>query len=233
MPREADYANEYDYGMDLIEWYQNSFKDVDDRAHANVIIPGFTFLGNQNLTYTVYWPYAAHANDESPAYRIEFSSYALYSWRKMVMTGDDNLQRWDAPIDIPLIRYADVLLMYAEALNELNGSSSHIYDAINEVRNRAGVVDLEAGLSQDEIRRAIWKERLKELAGEGHLFFDVRRWRQAATDDPLFGLNHEILDFRGLPLSYKRVFTEKDYLWPIPQQEIDINNNLQQNPGWE
>jgi len=103
---------------------------------------------------------------------------------------------------------------------------------LRQIRERAGVEPVAPGLDQEEMRREIRLERLKEFAGEGHLFFDVRRWRTAHTDDPVFGLNHMILDFKGKDL-YPRVFTEKDYLWPIPQQEIDINNNLDQNPDWE
>lgn len=232
MPKVADYADEVTYGADLIGWYQSEFADADARAHGNVIVPGYTIVGNENRTYMVNWPYAAHANDEIPAYRIEFSSYALFSWRKMIITGDANTLRSDSPIDVPLIRFADVLLMYAEALNEADGPTDEVYEAVRRIRQRAGVQPVEEGLSKDRMRQAIRLERLKEFAGEGHLFFDVRRWRTAHTEDPIFGLNDMILDFRGLPL-YQRVFTEKDYLWPIPQQEIDINNNLVQNPGWE
>jgi len=232
MPKETDYPNEVAYGEDLINWYQEEFADADARAHGNVIVPGYTIVGNENQTYMVNWPYTAHANDEIPAYRIEFSSYALFSWRKMIMTGDANTLRSDSPIDVPLIRFADVLLMFAEALNESGGPTDEVYEAMRRIRERAGVGSLESGLGKDEMRQAIRLERLKEFAGEGHLFFDVRRWRTAHTDDPIFGLNGMLLDFKGQPL-YQRVFTEKDYLWPIPQQEIDINNNLVQNPGWE
>lgn len=232
MPKEEDYANEVEYGAALINWYQTTFADVDVRAHGNVIIPGFTIVGNGNQTYMVNWPYTAHANDDIPAYRIEFSPYALFSWRKMIMTGDANTLRSDSPIDIPLIRFADVLLMYAEAVNEAEGPTTEVYEALRQIRERAGVEPVAPGLDQEEMRREIRLERLKEFAGEGHLFFDVRRWRTAHTDDPVFGLNHMILDFKGKDL-YPRVFTEKDYLWPIPQQEIDINNNLDQNPDWE
>src|SRR5699024_8836947 len=103
--------------------------------------------------------------------------------------------------------------------------------AINSVRNRAGLADISAGVSQDDLRRRIRIERLRELPGEGHLYFDVRRWGTAETDDPYIGLNHDVLDFRGEKL-FTRVFTEKDYLWPIPEQERERNENLDQNPGW-
>jgi len=72
----------------------------------------------------------------------------------------------------------------------------------------------------------------REFIGEGVLYFDVVRWRTASTNDPIFGLNRDVLDFRGIKL-FSKVFTERDYLWPIPVQEIEINTKLSQNPGWE
>lgn len=233
MPKRSDYASEYEYGLALIPWYQTTFSDVDKRVHGNVIMPGFTFVGNNNEEFIVNWPYNDHANDVPlRAYRTNWTGSAIFPWRKLVNVGEENQQRWDSPNNLPVIRYADVLLMYAEAKNEASGVSDEVYDAVNRVRNRAGVADLAAGLTKEQMRRSIWLERLKEFAGEGHLFFDVKRWKTAATNDPVFGLNHDVLDFRGMKL-YTRVFTQKNYLWPIPEQEREINENLDQNPGWE
>ncbi|MEQ9439587.1 MAG: RagB/SusD family nutrient uptake outer membrane protein [Cyclobacteriaceae bacterium] len=232
MPELSDYADDYALGLDLIPWYQATFENVDERLKMNVIMPGDQFIGNENTVYVVNWPFNEHANDDPPAYRTNWPNEALFPWRKFVNVGEENQQRWDSPNNIPIIRYADVLLMYAEAKNELQGPSVEIINVVNQVRQRAGIADLSAALSQEELRRSIRVERLHELPGEGHLFFDVRRWRLAATDDPLFGLNHDVLDFRGMKI-FTRVFTERDYLWPIPEQEREINTTLDQNPGWE
>ena len=206
MPKLSDYGNDdYKLGLDLIPWYQSAFKNADKRLDANILLPGSTFVGLGGVTYEVYWPYSQHAKDNPPAYRIEFSGQAFFSWRKFVMTGNENLLRWDSPTDIPIIRYADVLLMYAEAKNEAEGPSSSVYDAVNLVRNRAGVVNLPSNLSQDELRRNIRLERFHEFPGEGILFFDVRRWKTAATNDPVLGLNHDVLDFRGKKLFNTRL----------------------------
>lgn len=232
MPERDNFQDEYEYGLELIDWYQNTFADADERVHATVILPGFTAIGSNGVEYMVKWPYADHVNDPIPALRYTFNTTALYHWRKHIHEGSENpLGRNHGPNDVPIIRFADVLLMYAEATNEENGPTAEVYDAVNKIRLRVGLPEL-AGLSQEEMRRAIREERLKELGGEGHLFFDVRRWRLAHTNDPLFGLNHELLDYRGMQLGYERVFTEKDYLWPIPQLELDLNPNLEQNPGW-
>lgn len=233
-PKRSDYDNEDDYGVVLMQWYKDNIdnKSVDKRLDANILRPLSKIVGKDNVEFQVYWPYQTYANADPPAYRIEFSSYAIYSWRKYVTTGNDNTVRWDSPTDIPIIRYADVLLMYAEALNESKGAVSEVYDAVNLVRRRAGLADLPSGLNQDSMREYIWLERYHEFPGEGILFFDVRRWKTAATTDPIFGLNHDVLDFRGEKL-FTRVFTEKDYLFPIPQAEIELNDKLTQNPGWE
>jgi len=238
MPKLSQFNNnDYNLGLQLIPWYQTTFAESDDRLNKIIIMPGATYDGiNPNtlapLTFKVYWPYAQHANDNPPAYRTQWIEKAFFSWRKYVSVGLENIERWDAPHDINIIRYSDVLLMYAEAKNESEGPSNEVYDAINRVRNRAGVTNLSSNLSKDELRRYIWLERFHEFPGEGILFFDVRRWKTAATNDPIFGLNHDILDFRGEKAVYKRAFAEKDYLWPIPQSEMDINKQLTQNPGW-
>ena len=229
MPQLEDYASDYEYGLDLIPWYKTKFENVDKRLHANVIVPGYTFVGNDNVEFVVNWPYNEHASDPVPAYRTNWPNVALFPWRKFVTPGEDNIMRWHSPTDIPLIRYADVLLMYAEAANE-EGMTADALAALNTVRNRAEIPEL-SGLDSDALRTAIRMERLREFPGEGILFFDQLRWRTAHTDDPVFGLNHEVLDFRGKTL-WKREFTEKSYLWAIPQAEIDLNDKLTQNPGW-
>jgi hypothetical protein len=68
---------------------------------------------------------------------------------------------------------------------------------------------------------------------EDILFFDVRRWNMAHTNDPVFGLNTDEWDSRLQKKWYSKVFNEtRDYLWSIPGGEIDINNKMTQNPGW-
>jgi hypothetical protein len=121
--------------------------------------------------------------------------------------------------------------MYAEAKNETDGPTTDVYNAVKQIRGRAGLVDLTAGLSKEDMRRNIWLERFREFPGEGMLYFDVRRWGTATSNDPVFGLNHDVLDFKGDRL-FTKAFAERDYLWPIPAQEIEINTILTQNPGW-
>ena len=87
--------------------------------------------------------------------------------------------------DYVMLRYADILLMYAEARNEESGPDGTIYEAINKVRARAGMPEVATGLSQDELRQAIRDEREVELMMEGIRYFDLIRWRIAETVIPL------------------------------------------------
>ncbi|WP_322518563.1 RagB/SusD family nutrient uptake outer membrane protein [Chitinophaga sancti] len=123
-------------------------------------------------------------------------------------------------INFPVIRYADVLLMQAEVLNELNGPTAGAYAAINQVRARAKISNLTAGLSQADFRDSVFLERRKEFIQEGNRWFDLSRRGGTYLYDAL----------KKYPL--KTGAAVKDTLYPIPQSEIDINNQLTQNPGW-
>ncbi|QGY43486.1 RagB/SusD family nutrient uptake outer membrane protein [Maribellus comscasis] len=128
-----------------------------------------------------------------------------------------------------VIRYAEVLLTYAEATNEAEGPVESVYDAINQIRNRPTVdmPDLPTGLTQDEMRQEIRHERRIELAMEGKYLEDIKRWKTAEIE-----LNGPVYDWEGNVYENRAFDPDRDYLWAIPTQEIDLNPNLQQNPGW-
>lgn len=233
IPKRSAYANDVTHGVALTAWYEKTFANADLRLHKSAILPGATFVGAGGKTYKLYWPYANYVNASPPAINTTYQTVAKILIRKFVTAGDEHsLFREDSQMNYPLIRFADVLLMYAEAKNEAAGASADVYAAVNRVRNRAGVAALPTGLSKDDMRRNIWLERYRELMFEGHLYFDVRRWRTAHTNDPIFGLNHDVMDYRFQSVLFKKSFKEKDYLWPIPGLEIDINPKMIQNPGW-
>jgi hypothetical protein len=139
---------------------------------------------------------------------------------------------------LPLIRYAEVLLNYAEAGNEYSGPDASVYEAVEKVRERAGLspFKLPSGLSQAEMREVIRNERRIELAFEEHRFWDVRRWEIAEqTDNITKGMevnrdgntvNYKTFDVR------KRNFRPAMYLWPIPQAEVAKSPEVIQNPGY-
>lgn len=160
----------------------------------------------------------------------------------------------------PAIRYADILLMYAEALNELDGSHSipswdgsvtytinrnidEMKKGIQPVRIRAGVPDFsaEAYSNKEEFRKKIKRERQIELMGEGQRYYDLRRWKDAPVEEslPLYGCNvlmnsaQRDLFHTPVPIwSFPTTFSKKMWFWPIQHSELKRNSRLTQNPGW-
>lgn len=139
-----------------------------------------------------------------------------------------------------IFRYAEVLLSYAEAQNEAVGPDASVYSAVNKVRHRSDLPDLQAGLTQDEMRKVIRRERRVELAFEEKRWFDLMRWKIAETNLNT-NLHGMLIEKQGAVLKYtvieaadgKRIFyPEKNYLYPIPQSAIDKNSKLTQNANY-
>jgi hypothetical protein len=140
-------------------------------------------------------------------------------------------------LNLILIRYAEVLLNYAEAKIELGNFSEQDWNTtVKSIRVRAGLIGkaLEyPGNDKQTLREIVRNERRVELAFEaGHRFFDIRRWRIA--DEVLNGWAHGIRTEDGeyIKVSLRSFDPAKHYLWPIPLSETDINKNLTQNPNW-
>jgi tetratricopeptide (TPR) repeat protein len=145
------------------------------------------------------------------AYNVPFDKYYFRKYWDVTVPGE--FQAKESNQDFPLIRYADVLLMRAEALNEL-GQSDEAHQYLNLVRNRAGLDDL-AGLSKTDFLDAVLHERRLEFAAEGHRWFDLVRTGKLET---------------LVPLAKPSVTPQsRHYLFPVPQRERDLNTNLPQN----
>ncbi|GAB3931921.1 RagB/SusD family nutrient uptake outer membrane protein [Mucilaginibacter myungsuensis] len=139
----------------------------------------------------------------------------------------------------PLMRYAEVLLNYAEAANEYEGPTTLVYDAMNAIRQRAGLnpYQLPTGLTKDAMRTYIQNERRIELAFEEHRFWDVRRWKIAPQTE---NVQSEGMEVRrtGNSVTYNRFnltkhsFRPAMYLWPFPLSETGKSPSLVQNPGY-
>jgi tetratricopeptide (TPR) repeat protein len=145
------------------------------------------------------------------AYNVPFDKYYFRKYWDVTVPGE--FQAKESNQDFPLLRYADVLLMRAEALNEL-GQSDEAHQYLNQVRNRAGLDDL-AGLSKIDFLDAVLHERRLEFAAEGHRWFDLVRTGKLET---------------LVPLAKPGVTPQsRHYLFPVPQRERDLNTNLPQN----
>lgn len=159
----------------------------------------------------------------------------------------------------PAIRYADILLMYAEALNELDGSYNipawnggthtiarnitEMQKGIHPVRIRAGVPDYPTDAYNDKakLRKKIKRERFIELLAEGQRYYDLRRWMDAPVEEslPIYGNNvlmsKEERDLFHQPVAVwalETTFADKMWFWPISHTELKRNKRLTQNPGW-
>ena len=151
----------------------------------------------------------------------------------------------------PIIRLADLYLLYAEALNELKDApDGEVYEYIDLVRQRTGLegvletwskyaVDSKQNkpYTQEGMREIIHRERLNELAFEGARFWDLRRWKEAEEylNRPIYGLNvmgESPEDFYKQTLLFSSKFEKKDYLWPIRINAMTYNLKLVQNSGW-
>lgn len=175
--------------------------------------------------------------------------------------GSNNEGGWShvRPKAEPAIRYAEVLLIYAEALNELTGShevaswdgtktysltrtEDELKKGFQPIRIRAGVSDKDVDYgNQDSFRAKVKRERQIELMGEGHRYYDLRRWKDAPVEEalPIYGCNvlmtEQQRDLFHTPVvipSLPTTFTRKMYFWPISHDELKKNKRLTQNPGW-
>ncbi|RCH55401.1 RagB/SusD family nutrient uptake outer membrane protein [Mucilaginibacter hurinus] len=145
-----------------------------------------------------------------------------------------------------IFRYGEVLLNYAEALNEYEGPVREVYLALIELRKRAGILPgkgaygIKTDMTQDEMRKFIYNERRIEMAFEEHRYWDIRRWKIAEEvyNKPLQGYIIRRDPYTGaFSYSIEPVLTTtfsvpKMYLYPIPYNELVRNRNMKQNPGW-
>ena len=136
-----------------------------------------------------------------------------------------------------IMRYAEILLNYAEAVNEVNGPCQEVYDMLDAVRHRAGitgnVADRTDLTSKEAMRNFIHKERTVEFAFEEHRSWDVRRWNVAveALSRPIYGINVAMDGTVSRKVAQERVFEQKMYLYPIPEGEV-WKTGIENNPGW-
>ncbi|SFM81200.1 Starch-binding associating with outer membrane [Chitinophaga sp. YR627] len=215
----------------------NPYANRDARFYASILYNGASYRGSTIQGYT---PGGKDSKDGPSNWNSTKTGYYL---RKFM---DDN-----NPIDNPwevaglqpwiYLRYAEVLLNYAEAQNEAAGPDATVYDAINQIRQRESVKQpaLAAGLSQSQMRDVIRRERQVELAFEEHRFYDVRRWKIAMQTEnvPAYGVDVTIANGKTVYTRKEalsgRLFAEKNYWLPIPRTEIlATNNKLEQTTGY-
>lgn len=203
---------------------QDPFTDRDPRLKATFVLPGTPY---GDITFIP-------ANDEQPT-----------GMRPRKYAGIEYDNKDNCAINWIHMRYADILLMRAEALVENGETGQEVYDLINQVRQRVDMPIVEdvdgTGLGQDQLRDLIRHERRVEFAMEGTRYSDMRRWELEEQVKPVYGWNTSLLAdpedpdqwvFERVMMEDRQFDPDKGWMWPIPQEEIQNNPELEQNPGY-
>ena len=217
---------------------KDPYKDRDPRLAATIIYPGCLYEGSyfnsidiKDPTGDYYAPYGRSKTGYHP--------------RKYIDNLSDYADMWNTGMNAIVMRYAEVLLMYAESKIELGQIDESVYKALNDIRKRAGMLEVDRTVynNQAKMRELVRRERRVELAMEGLRWFDICRWRIAEEVMPgqVYGALLGTVDAGtgALNLTNERIKVEirlfdpaKNYLWPIPQSVIDATPAIEQNPGY-
>ncbi len=206
-PTPAQRAANYNDGKPNAAYY-NEFKDRDTRLYASILFPSNPWE-SMEPGYKFTWGRGGNNNSKTG-----------YNFRKLVDPLYSKIE-WDGAQDFAIIRYAEVLLNYAEAQNELSGPDASIYAALNDIRDRAGMPEVDQNVynTKESLRQLIRNERRIELAAEGHRMADIRRWNIAKD------VMKNTYDLTN-SLAQERFWEEKFKLMPYPQSAVDKNPNL-------
>lgn len=229
---------------------QHPYKDREKRFYDFIVYDGAPYKMNwMSTTDTIY----TRIDKVNPSKNeIDFGSSDVsntaYYFRKRINPDRRPAGGRSDGLNYVYFRYAEVLLNYAEAKNEAAGPDPSIYTAINQVRARSGIPTLEATyggqlLTQTQLREVIRNERRVELCFENKRFYDIVRWRIAmdVMNKDNHGMkitntvpadNSGVWKYEKVPLNHPHVFTQKMYMNPIPQNVIDQNSKIKQNPNY-
>jgi hypothetical protein len=206
-PTAATRATNYNNGTPNGS-YINEFKNRDTRLYASILFPGSPW-NKFNTDYVFSWGKGGSNN-----------SATGYNFRKLIDPAYIATD-WDGAQDFAIIRYAEILLTYAEAKNELSGPDATIFAALDDIRDRAGMppISQTENNTKDKLREVIHNERRIELAAEGQRFFDIRRWNIAKdVMKNTYDITNNIVQ--------ERQWQSKFVLMPYPQTALDHNPNI-------
>lgn len=214
---------------------QNPYLNREKRFYQSIVYDGSFWLGDQMIMKQG----VGSRNATDLGDRNESSNTGYY-WRKGLDEKYATINNNQNSADFIIFRYAEVLLGYAEAQNEVSGPDEGVYNAINKVRERSALPALQTGLNQEEMRTAIHRERRVEFAIEGKRWYDLLRWKIAEKNlnGPLHAISIKDVNgkwvYSSVPAAVGlRVFyPEKNYVLPIPQAAMDRNSKLVQNEGY-
>lgn len=214
---------------------QNPYVNREKRFYDDIIYDGAEWLG-----FKIIMRKGVGSKNETDLSDNNEATNSGYYWRKGVDPKYATVGNNQNSAHYMIFRYAEILLSYAEAQNEAGGPDASVYAAINQVRARVSLPPVADGLSQEQMRSVIYRERRVELACEEKRWYDLIRLKQAETK--LNGhLNAILIAEEKGKWVYKKVpaangartfFANKNYVYPIPQSAIDTNPKLAQNPNY-
>lgn len=215
---------------------ENPYEGRDPRLGYTLYVPG-SELPNGTI-YDSRPGWSTSADVIGASYQVSKTGLLPRKYINVEDIGQSN--RTNSGINLIIIRYAEILLIAAEARIELNTELDLALQYINQIRQRSDVnMPVLSGISsQAGLREAVRHERMVELALEGNRFFDIRRWKIAedvCNMDQIEGMRYvdkETGKLVSITTDYKKKFTSRDYLWPVPYNERQLNTNLTQNNGW-
>lgn len=220
----------------------NPYINRDPRLTATVVYDGYNWKEGNGSTSVIYIKPGSDPNAQAPNEYAQGSSKTTTGYYTRKYYDVEHGTSLQSGLNLMLFRYADIVLMYAEAKNELNQMNSDVWNAtVRAIRSRAGFTDAaalnyNAGLNQAGIREIIRNERRTEFGMEGLRIFDIRRWKIA--EDVLNGYAHgakfgvQSIDNGYLRVNLRSFDPDKHYLWPVPRDERLVNPKLSQNPNW-
>lgn len=207
---------------DLMQYpYMDEFRNRDSRLYASMLFP---FKGWHETAkgefYLMFDPTKINQDGNE--------TWTGYCFRKMVAL--EPYDEYNSPADYPVIRYAEVLLTFAEAHLQNSGWDAQVTGALNLLRDRCGMPNVPASLSKEEGINFIRNERRIELAAEGHRFDDIRRYGSDYCKQVMNGPSYAPNGYQVI----NKVWDDRLLLMPIPQGSIDLNPLLKndQNPGY-
>lgn len=209
-PSDAVRASNYNDGNPN-DAYLDEFKNRDTRLYASIMHPNGPWSYLKGFGTSQLFTWSKGGNNTS---KIGYNYKKMADYNSL----DENIM---ASNNFMLIRYAEVLLTYAEAKNELYGPDASIYDALDKIRSRVGMPVISRTQTKETLRDIIRNERRIELANEGHRFYDIRRWKIAPN------VMKTIYDITNTQVA-KRVWNDKFYRFPYPQTAVDLNPKLKE-----
>jgi hypothetical protein len=253
--------SDYNLSANVVNVYRNR----EPRFYATVGFnyahwPGTTYTGSTSGYVDLYINYYSNGNAGNSVDYPEDYNRSGYTCKKYIHP-EDNMRATASvrPKIYPIFRYAEILLNYVEALNEMDvaytdtvseitvspGQTDEILYYFNMIRYRGGIPGVAAYPGREEMRRLIKRERQIEFMCEGRRYHDLRRWGEdalTAYNKPIRGTNVKAKTSDPAATFYspivissvltKRSFQHKNYFCPIPRTAINKNANLAQNPGW-